>query len=84
MNERKDTPAFPWRQTFVPSLVECGRTDELYFPSGIALNEASEEELRRGLCHKSGGQAAACITCGGCAFGRELARRREEPDCCAD
>ncbi len=76
MSECKQEPVVPWRrQTFVPSLVEAGRTDKLYFPSGVTLEEASDEELRRGLCFKSGGRLAVCAGCKGCAFGRELARR---------
>lgn len=53
------------------------RTDEICIPLHGKIEQLDDVALIRGLCHKSGGKIAVCRTCCGCAFGRELTRRRE-------
>lgn len=55
-------------------------SDQMYLPANPLcprkVEEMTEEELRRGLCQKSRGDARNCMSCpGGCRWGKELARR---------
>lgn len=61
-------------------------TDNMYFSVDPSyprkVEDMSANELRRGLCQKSGGDIAVCKTCpGGCRWGLELVRREKENKC---
>lgn len=53
------------------------RTDDLYMPTDVPLEEMTFHDLCKGLCYRSGGKMQVCISdCPApCAFGRELKRR---------
>lgn len=53
-------------------------TQKMYLPEGMKYGVMSNEQLRRGLCPKSGGRWEACKACqGGCQAGRLLVDRME-------
>lgn len=63
-----------------PSTIE--RTDEMYLPTvmgkPIPVEQLTMDELRRGLCQRSGGRVDACRNCAaGCRWGREMVRKLE-------
>lgn len=55
------------------------RTDTMYMPvkRDVPVEEMTSEQLRRGLCYKSGGSLAACRACPGdkCRVARILLER---------
>lgn len=68
------------RQGPGPTVME--KTEELYLPEDkmhdIPVEDMTAEQLRRGLCQKSGGRVEVCKTCpGGCRWGVEMVRRME-------
>ena len=50
------------------------RTENMYLPSQVPVEEMSLSEARRGLCARAMGSTAACRSgCGaGCRFGRRV------------
>lgn len=58
------------------------RTPSLYVPTNKPVKEWTDEELRRGLCPKSGGRVEACRVCKSkCLFGFAMLirlRQREQ------
>lgn len=49
------------------------RTEELYLPMRKGIERMTPEELRRGLCYKSGGKLETCRKCPApCTIGRRL------------
>lgn len=49
------------------------RTDELYLPTNKTIGEMTQNELRRGMCYKSGGSTDVCHRCPApCSIGRRL------------
>lgn len=69
----------PDKNMHIPGWV---RTPEKYVPTKKPLKEWTDEELRRGLCPKSGGRVEACRACPGkCLFGFAMvARMRRRGD----
>lgn len=63
-----------------PSAYE--RTEEMYLPTDmgkpIPVEQLTMDELRRGLCQRSGGRVDACRNCAaGCRWAREMVRRMD-------
>ena len=56
------------------------RTDSLYMPTNVPIEQMTHQDLRKGLCYRCGGNLQVCISdCPApCAFGRELMRRCEQ------
>ena len=68
------------RQGPDPTVIE--KTEGMYLPEDkmhdIPVEDMTTEQLRRGLCQKSGGRVEVYKTCpGGCRFGGEMVRRME-------